>query len=252
MQFKFLHSPETPDRSDPEPSDPEDWENAPAHIYLLLKRVFDHHSLLTVYIGQRPEAYTSAILEVLRDERYLVLDELTPRSGHLQLSADPYIQVRAVLDAVELKFQSRVTQISDLDGLPFYKVPFPERVSYPQRRRAHRVAIPLSRGIPVRFVLADERELECELRDLSPGGMCARIRGARLDVSLEIGDIAMCRIGLPGQRHIVTDTEICYVEDPISGRVPRIGARFINVSPEQARRIAQYCAELERQLRRAP
>jgi|LNFM01.1.fsa_nt_gb c-di-GMP-binding flagellar brake protein YcgR len=221
-----------------------------AEVYVLLKRAYATHCLLTVYVGPEKTPFTSAILEVVRDQRYLVLDELTPAAGHARIQAEPRIEVRAIVEGIELRFESRVEQVGEQDGLPFYKVSFPAEVTYAQRRRQHRVAVPLSQGFEVNVVFSDERELRGELRDLSAGGLCARVRSGDIDAKTDRGALAMCRLVLPDDRSIVTDIEILHIDAPPRPRVPRIGVQFVDPSPTVARRIAQFCAELERMQRK--
>lgn len=221
-------------------------ESEQAEIFILLKRAFESRCLLTVFIGSDRTPYTSAILEVVRDGRYLVLDELTPALGHERLQAEPRVEVRALIDGIELRFDTRVTQIGAQDGLPYYKVAFPQEVVYAQRRRQHRVTVPLSQGFEVIVTFADEQELRGELRDLSVGGLCARIRSGEIDPKQDRHALASCRILLPDERTILSDVEILHIDAPARPRVPRIGARFVDPAPAMLRRIEQFCAELDR------
>jgi len=52
-----------------------------AEIYVVLRRALTNHCALTVFIGNRPEAYSSAIIEIVPEQRVLMLDELTPAPG---------------------------------------------------------------------------------------------------------------------------------------------------------------------------
>ena len=245
MALEFLRG-----RSAQPPAPVTDTNGEDAEVFVLLKRAYATHCLLTVYVGPEKTPFTSAILEVVRDQRYLVLDELTPPAGQALIKAEPRIEVRAIVEGIELRFETRVQQIGEQDGLPFYKVGFPAEVVYAQRRRQHRVAVPLSQGYEVNVVFADEREIRGELRDLSAGGLCARIRSGDIDAKEDRGALAMCRLMLPEDRSIVTDIELLHIDAPARPRVPRIGARFVDPSPTTARRIAQFCAELERMQRK--
>jgi c-di-GMP-binding flagellar brake protein YcgR len=84
------------------------------------------------------------------------------------------------------------------------------------------------------------------LRDLSVGGLCARIRTGDLQPRSDARQIASCRIMLPSQQSIVTDVELLGIDAPVRSRVPRLRTRFIDLSPAAARRVAQLCAEIER------
>ncbi|MGH8595158.1 MAG: flagellar brake protein [Gammaproteobacteria bacterium] len=216
----------------------------PSHICALLRRMLDQRCLLTVQIGAQPNYYTSAILEVVHEYEYVVLDELTPADGHHRLKTDSRIHVRAVLDGLDVRFSSRVTQINTQDGLPYYKVPFPAHIDYPQRRQAERVPIPLQLGLPTSILLPDDRVLSGELRDISPGGMGMRVRLGVPIAATDCGHLAICQIIVDRDRDFVTDIEVCHIDRPVRGRVPRLGGRFVHLHPDQASRIEAFCAEL--------
>lgn len=222
-----------------------------AEIYVLLRRAFNARCLLTVFVGPQHEAYTSAILEVVRDGRYLVIDELAPSGGHAHMSPDREIEVRALVDGNELRFHTRVLQIGEDDGLPYYKVAFPRAVEYAQKRERYRVPVPMNQRFEVQLVFDDDREVSGELRDLSPGGLSARIHTGWLDPVVDRNAIVMCRLALSREASILTDIEIRHVHSAQHPRVPRFGGRFVKPSPTAARRIAQFCADLERLRRKS-
>ncbi len=235
-----------PTAEDPPLSLPPGLGTLSPEIYVILRRAFVDHCPLTVYINDRPEAYTSAILEIVPEQAYLVLDELTPTDGHNLLLTEPRISVRAIVEGIELHFATRVTQFGEQDGLPYYRVEFPKFVDYAQRRCQYRVMVPLNQGFEVSFDLSDERQLLGELRDLSVGGLCARIRSGELQPKIDARQIASCRILLPSQQSIVMDVELLAMDATVRSRVPRLRTRFIDLSPTAARRVAQLCAEIER------
>ena len=228
-----------------------DRDDSSTHITEVLRRLQDRRCLLTVHVGSHPEPFTSAILEVVHEDEYLVLDELAPREGHALLETARDLQVRARLDGIEVRFTSRVARISAEGGLPFYKVPYPERIDYPQRRQSHRVSVPLNTGYPVSLLLSDERILSGELRDISPEGLGIRVRLGTLDPARDHGMHAICQLTLPKTREIVMDVEFRYIDDPLrKNRVPRVGARFLDLKGASLRRVEQFCAELAREQRR--
>jgi len=218
-------------------------------IYVVLKKALQYHCPLTVHFANRPEPYTSAILEISAEQRLLVIDDLTPSPAHAELALGTSLNIRAIVEGVELRFSSQVTQIGAQKGLRCYSVEFPTHVSYEQRRRQYRVAVPLTQAIEVHFDLPDDRFLAGDLKDLSVGGLCARIREGRLEPALDSHHLASCRVLLPNQQSIVTDVELLDFDAPERPRVPRLRARFVDISPTAARRVAQLCAEIERMQR---
>lgn len=224
-------------------------EDSATQICDVLRRLQAQHCLLTVQVGDLAEFFTSVILEVVREGEYLVLDALTPSEGNARLRAVQQIKVRGILDGIEVRFASRVTQINTQNGLPYYKVLFPTLIDYPQRRQVHRVPIPLNRGFPASLLMADERILSGELRDISPEGLGIRVRTGTIDLEADHHTLAICQLLLQPSTEFVADILLCHIDPPVRGRVPRLGARFIGLSAKQIRRIEQLCAELARKQR---
>lgn len=221
-----------------------------SQIFLLLTRVCMQHSLLKICIGETDAAFTSAILEVVPEQRYLVLDELTPEHGHKRLLNEPNIRVSTLLDGLPLSFRTRVTQIGDTDGLPYYRVPFPSNVCYAQRRQEHRVPVPANRAMAVSFFINESTEIKGDLRDLSPSGFCARITTLNLESEFA-GAIGFCRIGLSPTLELTVEAQLCHLDNAPGRQVPRIGVRFVEMTPETRRHIEQHVAELDRRQQRA-
>ena len=224
-------------------------QNSPTYIAAMLRRMLEQRCLLTIQISTQPDLYTSALLEVVREAEYIVLDELTPRASHRLLQSDASLQIRGLVDGVEVRFTSQVTQISTQDGLPFYKVPFPTRLEYAQRRQSPRVPIPLSYGVPVSILLLEAREFTGELRDISAHGLGMRVQIGSPDPALDRSKRGICHIKISATLEVVTDINLCHIDPPVRSRVSRIGAQFAQLRPEQAQRIERFCAELERQQR---
>ena len=224
-------------------------QSSPAYIAAMLRRMLDQRCLLTVQIGAHPALYTSALLEVVREAEYMVLDELTPKAGHRLLAAGNALHIRGLVDGTEVRFTSRVTQINTQDGLPFYKVPFPSSLEYVQRRQSPRVQIPLNYGVPVSILLLEAREFNGELRDISAHGLGMRVRIGGPDPAQDQGKRGICHIKISATLEIVTDINLCHIDPPVRGRVSRIGAQFVQLRQEQADRIERFCVELERQPR---
>jgi c-di-GMP-binding flagellar brake protein YcgR len=233
------------------PTAPELATISPQHLGLL-RRVLEQHLLIKVQIGDnRRDAYTSTILELVPEQNYLVLDELMPVDGHALLAPGTGITVHALLDGVGLEFASEVSRIGVSGGLPYYQVPLPMKLDYQQRRQEHRVAVPMNRGIKMHFQFPPDLTASGELRDLSAGGFCARLRSAQPHGVALGGLVASCRIELHPAEEIVADAKILHVDGPTTGRVPRLGASFVDLTPDIRRRIEHYVAELDRLQRRS-
>lgn len=219
--------------------------------HLLLKQVADAHCLLEVRFEEDGESFQSMIVELVPERGYLVLDALIPREGDERTAELPPVHVRTQLEGVEVRFASRITQRGVEGGEPFYKVPYPVTVDYPQRRREHRVTVPLGRAVEVVLEAGEGRTVAGEVRDLSPSGFSARITSG--DVALleaPDGEEALrttCELRLPGDESFTTTIDVRHVL-PARGRAaPRIGACFVVLEPRAERRIERYVAEFDRE-----
>jgi c-di-GMP-binding flagellar brake protein YcgR len=223
---------------------------APQAVASLLQRVQQTHSRLAVRIGDSADTFSSVILEVSPNGRYVVLDELIPREGEARLRANPRVHVRVRLDAVELHFTSRVAASASANGAPYHKVPFPSCVEHSQKRRYFRALVPLQKRIPVIVQTEQRRELHGELRDISAGGFSAHLWYGPLE-ALNHGDyVPRCLIALPADEKVCVGAEICYLSSPPSNRSRRLGARFIGLNPSDERRIERLVSALDREVSR--
>ncbi|MCZ6893518.1 MAG: flagellar brake protein [Gammaproteobacteria bacterium] len=216
--------------------------------HILLKKVFERHCLLELRFKRDAEAYQTAIVELMPAAGYMVLDALTPHDGDEQAAALPGIRVRTRLNRMDLKFASVIVQRGIVDSLPFYKVPYPVVIDYPQRRSEHRVTVPLDRCVVVRIHGGDGAAIRGEVRDLCPSGFSAR---------LLIGDVnvfqpddarnATCEIELPGNGIVKAAIEICHIFPSRGRAAPRVGVRFLDLAPRSERQIERWVARLERE-----
>ena len=219
--------------------------------HLLLKTVCTEHYLLDLRFAHGPEAYQTAILELVPEAGYLVLDALLPAAGDKFTGNLPTINVRTRVHGIDLKFHSVITQRGVVDGTPFYKVPYPEAIDYRQRRREHRVTVPLDKGIEVRFHSADGAIVIGEVRDLSPNGFSAQLPSGDPSI-FEAEDLRVCacEIDLPRYGTMTAAIEICHVFPRHGRAAPRLGVRFLDLDPRMERRIERCVAALDRQQNR--
>lgn len=217
----------------------------PRHRILL--KLYTRHCLLDLRLADDTAAQ-SAIIELVPEAGYFVLDQPVPHSALTAVDSDAPVAVRARLDGRDVQFETRIVQSGGSTTRPFYKALYPDLVDFPQRRREYRVTVPLERAQAVRMRDADLR-LHGELRDLSPGGFSARITYdgfGRLERAL--GWRAQCEIDLDDDHAPFTATvEICHVVPPRGRTLGRIGTCFVDLDTRAERRIERYVALLERQ-----
>lgn len=213
--------------------------------HLLLKKIFESHCLLDIRLHGEDAAYQSAIIELLPDSGYLVIDALTPDGGDALAARLPDVRVRTRVNGMEVKFASRILARGSQGGLPYYKVRYPDEIEYPQRRRELRVTVPFDRGVPVRFETRSGTWVRGEIRDLSAGGFCARLlSGDVVNIETECGQTSACEIDLPGHGTLHAVVELRHMLPSRARSAPRVGARFVELDPLAERQLERCVDEL--------
>lgn len=215
--------------------------------HVLLKKIYAGHCLLDIRLGGDDAAYQSAIIELLPEAGYLVIDALTPTSGNQLAARLPSLRVRARLAGIEVKFSSRILQRGSQAGLAYYKVLYPQDIEYPQRRRESRVTVPLDRGVPVRFATRGGGWVRGEIRDLSARGFCARLLSGDVNkIDAELSQPTACEIDLPGQATLQATVELRHMVPSRARSAPRVGAHFVALDAHTENLIARCVVEFKR------
>ena len=221
--------------------------------HLLLKKIYESHCLLDIRLDGDASAYHSAVIELLPDKGYLVIDALTPASGDALAARLPGLKLRTRVHGMEVKFASRILARGSQHGLPYYKVRYPDEMEYPQRRRELRFMVPLDRGVPVRFETRSGGWVRGEIRDLSPGGFSARLlSGDVASIQQDRGRPTACEIDLPGHGTLHAAVEVRHMLPSRARSAPRVGARFIELDAQSEQQLQRCVTELARLRGRAP
>ena len=216
--------------------------------HLLLQRVMQAHTLLNITVENEPETVLSALIELVPERGYLVLDAFKPALPATATANNPAIEVSTRLDGVALSFTTRITAQGELDGAAYYKAPYPDELDHAQRRREFRVTVPLAKGATLRAVDAVGAVLEGELRDLSPSGFSASISPEAFEqLERKTQWQGRCTLSMPGTAPFKGIMEICHRVPGTATAAPRIGARFLDLDPRTERRIERYVVELDRE-----
>ncbi len=210
----------------------------PRGIARVLAQVVESRSLLSV-MEDSGRSHVSTLLEIDADRSVVVIDE--PATGSIAVGASVRISTR--IDGVLVRFASRVLAHGRDAGGGLYRLELPRRLERHQRRAHHRA--PVTSALPVSITLASEdgTSVVGEVRDLSAGGLCARlpdgaavpVEGERLPCTLSLGEEAEIQCSLEPRRHHE------------SGRVVLMGARLLDLEPRDRQVLERFVAGLERE-----
>jgi c-di-GMP-binding flagellar brake protein YcgR len=212
----------------------------------MLERLAKQHTLLTVEIAGHQEHYTSCIVDV--GSPYVLLDELLPSSGHQLLLTERTLQVTGKLDGIDIRFITTLERVDNQDNVVTYHMNLPKQLEYRQRRLDYRAHIPMVQTLRVIIDNRDETVIEGVLHDLSHGGAGMFLPDGKLTV--EPGLLYECAIELPDDMWLYCAVELRHSKNIPSRDRQLVGARFIELSPAQARLVGHCISRLEREFNR--
>ncbi len=222
----------------------------PRRMAEVFEEINAHHALVAVHPEGCEDDFNSAILKVDAAQKYLLMDELNDKQAHQRLLQSRRLFVFTRLKGVDISFTGEVTEVGEQNGIAFYHIPFPQELTYKQRRHFHRLAVPM--GVRIPFQLLDEREhfLHGEVNDLSIGGFSGRLTSPHGEAMEKGKYFPRCVLTLPEDKKIITSLELCYSLQWYKVSNLNLGARFMNLEPGDQRRIEQYIRKTEREIRR--
>ncbi len=220
-------------------------------IASILGQAKNAHILFNASFKEHSHPFNTAVIKVNEEQRYIILDEITPKQSHELLLAEKQIRLFGYLNGVELSFETDLLEEGIHEGIRFYKMALPEQLFYLQRRSHHRVP---TTGMHIPFQASRSGSIEHALKgylsDLSQSGA-----GIILDeaVYLPQGDtLRKCTITLPDEDgEVVFTLEVRFTSKPQYRRRCRLGGKFKELDRESRNKITQIINQLERaQLKR--
>lgn len=218
-----------------------------SEINNLLNKLLKNHTLLSIMVNDNPKIFGSMILELNSEKNYLVLDELYPRNELAKSLFDSKLSIDTQLDGITIQFNVKIEAIAEKDETAYYKVSYPAHVYHHQRRSSYRVNTGISPSVSLALSTENDVLLHAELRDISLGGVSARIISPTAEV-LAVGDeIPTCIIHTPDGKKIMSSLEIARIEEGTSSKSVRIGARFIHITAADRHELSKLVAKLDRE-----
>lgn len=213
-------------------------------INTLLQRLKKQNALLTITIPQANQSYMSTVVEIDSENRRVIIDELFPVEGNRLCKEGVVISVNAVLSGSKLNFKSQVIDAGMKDGITFYRVEFPEVISYFQRRTSFRASVSRSEHVTVEVVLHNGVKIRGTIADVSVEGVGAVFPA---DTDFKLNQILpKCVIFLEGKPSVSSAMEVRFIGSGAKDKQVRIGGRFVNMSPDQERKLEKLVREIER------
>lgn len=207
-------------------------------IFSVLRALQTERSLVNVQFDDGAQLYNTMILDANLQERYFLIDEVTPRDGHRKIDERSKFSIRASIHGIKVHAKDLVSArtLSNADGI-YYQIPFPAKMLYMQRREAFRAYVPGSMKTTARFS-SPKREENLFGRVLNMSATGVRI-GFPGEVSPEFGPMEKFNAFIEIQAqdtNLECEIEIVYYQYSKERNQTMCGCRFVDL-PRAAQQI---------------
>ncbi|MEJ2632076.1 MAG: flagellar brake protein [Acidihalobacter sp.] len=226
-------------------------ENRIVHLLDELRR---ERTLLTALLDGGRHAFSTAIVEIRKKDKALILDEFVPEQGNQMMARSGKLWILGQLHGVKTAFQTDIRDSGIEDGIAFHRISLPHAVRHQQRRESFRAVVSMGIRTPVHIKGDNNAPLNGQLRDLSIGGLSVILPLLKELDDLELGTIVEdCEIDLPGQGQLSVKAEVRHMQRNENQKNAQVGLAFRELRPQDQRLLQRSVTHLEReQLRKQP
>lgn len=216
-----------------------------------LRQLQQNHTPLILRFVERQQRFQTFLVAVDLERKRIALDELIPNDGERLLANQEAFHIEGFHEGVRIAWQcEQPVKISELDGARCYWLPFPEEITYHQRRGAYRVVLKLADQVSVSLSGKTlSIALQGKLQDISATGCRLSFPG---DVSsrLQAGQVyenfsAKLPFGV-----LTLSLEARHVQFDEKHNCTFLGARFFRMSGLEQRNVERFVYQLQREARR--
>lgn len=225
--------------------------NTPVEIVANLRLLQQNHDPLIITFHERNQRFQSYVIDVDREKKTVILDEMIPHDGERFLLNGETFRIEAFHEGVRVAWEcTQDVRITEHEGARCYLSPLPTEVHYHQRRNAFRA--PLKQSELIKVQLAGDKlrnALAGQLLDISATGCKLRFPG-NVSNSLQAGQVyERFTVQLPfGAMTAALELRHAQYEEKLD--ITFVGARFHRMSGLEQRQIERFVYQLQREARR--
>lgn len=227
------------------PSNNPNFVTEPDRIVKLIEAVALSSQQCSVTIKGSKTIFSTTLIDFQPEQNFLILDYLTPIEGNAILQIVKVLKLSAFANNIPLAFNLTIHNHGMKQGIPYYTASLPDRIYYPQRRKAPRIFI--DKTSTLRFLTLtthSDTPVSGVVFDLSRSGLCVNLSPPSIDLAR--GDsLKNCWIILPDEDTVTFDLAIRSVKT-LQGPKTQISGYFINMPPTSKRKLDRHIARLER------
>jgi c-di-GMP-binding flagellar brake protein YcgR len=225
-----------------------EYTDSPKFILSVLKKLKNRHSTLTVYFNGDKKQYVTMVIDVDKNKKQFLLDEMVPREGHKKASYGDPFRLTASDNGIAIIFKAKVRNTITKDNTQCYLVDFPENIEYKQRRKAYRVPINADNNVPIQINHPEYKWDNLQMKDISFTGTAFVVKDQNLENQIKINDaLEQLIITTKENKSIYLKLEIRRVYYMEREESTLIAGRFIDLTHNQQRSIELFVSELERE-----
>ncbi len=208
----------------------------------VLSLILNNHATLEARVAGDSNCYSTSILDLFPNQHRIALDELSSNEGHSNFLLSKELKLSCSLDGMVINFQTELKEKGEADGITFYRVLFPTKLSYLQRRQHPRVSVPGSADFQAHHEKNQQR-FNGYVHDISASGIAVFLDGIH---TIKEGErLTQCTAQLPIIGSIVFDMEACYVfQDPMRNII-KVGGSFIDMDSETLSKLETLIKQLQ-------
>lgn len=218
----------------------------PNKIISVLREIEATSLLCTIQIDSSRGSYSSSILKIRTDPNTIIIDELTPNEGNALLQEKKALKLSTFYQGLRLTFNLSHVETGISRGATYYKAALPERIFYPQRRKALRIKVSL-KAISFSGIVQGGTLIKGTLFDLSQSGAYININSTANSGNIQHGDkIKKCQIIF---ENFVMDFDfiVRFVKSQSTGSSRlQIGGSFENLSNKNQSKLAGFITSMQR------
>jgi c-di-GMP-binding flagellar brake protein YcgR len=218
-------------------------------IFGVLRALQTERSLVNVQFDDGAQLYNTMILDANLQERYFLIDEVTPRDGHRKIDEGSKFSIRASIHGIKVHAKDLVSSktLSNRDGI-YYQVPFPAKMLYMQRREAFRAYVPGSMKTTARYSSEDrEQSLFGRVLNMSATGIRVGFPG---EVKRELGPMEKFNAFIEIQaqdQNLECQVEIVYYQYSKERDQTMCGCRFVDLPRATQQVVNRFVTFLQRE-----
>lgn len=222
----------------------------PLEILASLRLLEQNRTPVMVHFSGHTQRFQSSLVSIERENNRIALDELVPNDGERFFKNQEPFSVEGFHEGIRIVWQcNSAVRFGEFEESPCYWLPFPQEVTYHQKRNAFRVNLPLNQLLPVQLTGSRLKGiLSGQLTDISATGCRVKFTG-NLQNQLQSGQVYEQLSIKMGSSVLNLAVEMRHLDFQEKTNLSFAGLRFYKPDGLAQRNIERFVYQLQREAR---